>query len=185
MAYSIQLASLFKQAFGYEPPAPGQNEINLPKAGDRIEMSNLGQPFYESDALGREFFLPVKLNDYLVPFAVIETRWKKTVVKTAMPERGGTVKELISIEDYPVNIKGMFVRDADEFPESEIKELHSIFEKNASITIRSVLTDIFLRGLFDHKIVIEEVSWPSIVGVQNVKPFSIQAESDMIFTLEL
>lgn len=186
----FKLDDIFKKAFGYDVP---NRKFDIPPAGERKEMSELGQPFYAADDLGREHFLPVKLNGYLVPFAVVGVSAKKTIVSTPMPERGGSVHEIISVDDYAINIKGILINDDNVFPEKEITAIHKLFEVNNSIELRSALTDIFLRGgnkdsqqLNDqlHQVVIKTINYPAVAGIEHAKPFEINCESDMIFTLE-
>lgn len=174
----FDIKNIFRDAFGYEPPA----HFNIPTAESRKENSDLGSAFYKTDALGREFFLPVELDGLLVPFAVISVTSKKTIVSTPMPERGGTVKELISIDDYAINIKGILLNDS--FPEKEMRDVQEIFLKNKSISLRSVITDIFLKGEFEHKVAVKSINWPATAGVEHAKPFEIECESDMIFILD-
>lgn len=175
----FDIKNIFRKAFGYEPPA----DFNIKKSTGRKEHSDLGQPYYKEDALGREFFLPVELDGYLVPFAVISVTAKKTIVSTALPERGGTVKELISIDDYAINIKGIVLQET--FPEKDMRDIQNIFLKNKSLSLRSVITDIFLIGEFEHKVVIKSIKWAATSGVEHAKPFEIECESDMIFVLDV
>jgi Domain of unknown function (DUF6046) len=185
----FNIKDIFEKAFGYTAP----QKFSIPKADDRKESSDLGQPFYGVDELGREHFLPVKINGYLIPFAVVSVSAKKTIISTAMPERGGSVHEIISVDDYAINIKGIMINDDNNFPEKEITKIHQLFEVNSSVELRSALTDIFLRGgnaanegLQDqlHQVVIKDVNYPAVSGVEHAKPFEIICESDMIFTLE-
>lgn len=173
----FNLSDIFRKTFGYEAPhkqAPG-----------RIEQASLGGRYYDTDIFGREFFLPVQLDGYVLPFAVVGVSCKKTIVSTALPERGGTVKELISLDDYIINVKGILINDDNKYPESEIIDLHELFLKNQSITMQCVLTDIFLKGTFKQKVVIKELKFPTVTGVEHAKPFEMELESDMIFTLEI
>jgi hypothetical protein len=181
---------VFRDAFGYEPPAA----FTIPAAAARIERSDLGQPMYGVDDLGREHFLPVYLDSFLLPFAVISINPKKTIVRTPMPERGGSVHEVVSLDDYAINIKGIVINDSNVWPEKEIKKLHDIFKKNESLELRSALTDIFLRGgnkeangVEDqlHRVVITDMSFPATSGIEHAKPFEINCTSDMIFKLEV
>ncbi|MBL0144934.1 MAG: hypothetical protein IPP48_03410 [Chitinophagaceae bacterium] len=59
----FDLKEVFIKAWGYEPPA----NFNIEKAAARKEQSDLGQPFYAKDAQGREHFLPVFINNVLLP----------------------------------------------------------------------------------------------------------------------
>lgn len=190
----ININDIFRDAFGYEPPT--QTPV-ITQAPARVESSSLGSSFYAEDVLGREYFMPVRFQgifpkslgdrpfDLVVPFAVASVGCKKTIVSTPMPERGGSVKELISLDDYAINIKGILISDDNVFPEQQIIDIHNIFRINESITIRSVLTDIFLSGQFDHRVVIKELKWPVNAGIEHAKPFELDCESDMIFTLEV
>lgn len=178
----FNLSDIFKSAFGYDAPA---NKFEIEQAAGRIENSSLGQPFYKEDLSGREFFLPVTINDYLIPFAVIGMTWKKSYVSTSMPERGGSVRELISLDDYVFTIKGILVSDDNTYPELGIIDLHNIFLINANVKLRSVLSDIVLKGEFEHNVIIKDVKWPAVAGIEHAKPFEMEVESDMIFTLTI
>ncbi len=194
MANEFYLQDLFEKTFGYLPAdkfvvnksegaSAESNPFTIPTAANRTEYSSLGQPYYKQDYLGREMFMPVMLGGYLVPFAVVSVTEKKTLIETPMPERGGSVTELISIDDYLINIKGIIVEDEDIFPETQIKNIHELFLQNNSIELRSVLTDIFLSGVFEHRVIIKEVKWPASPGIENAKPFEIDCKSDMIYEL--
>lgn len=181
---------IFNDAFGYTPT---ENKFKIEQSPLRLEKSNLGQPYYDEDIFGREFFMPIRLDNILIPFAVIGCTWKKTIVSTPMIERGGTVKELISIDDYAITIKGVLVNPGNEWVEAGVQELFNLFKKNESVSLRSALTDIFLSGKSDdkgndnkgHRVVIKEIQWPETSGVEHAKPFSMQLESDLIFDLEI
>lgn len=186
----INLNKIFKDAFGYNAP---NADIRIADALPRKEVSKLGQPYYFKDILGQEFFLPVTINGMNIPFAVMGMTWKKTFVSTGMPERGGTVKELISIDDYTFNIKGILVDLHGNFPEWGIMDLHKMFQVNRSVEMRSVISDIVLSGKSNtnrddpqgHRVVIKEIKWPAVSGVEHAKPFEIDCESDLIFDLEI
>jgi Domain of unknown function (DUF6046) len=178
---NFNIGEIFEQAFGYNLPKP----FEISKADERVEQSSLGQPMYMDDVFGREFFLPVVLDDMMVPFAVVSIACKKTIVKTALVEHKGTVKELINTEDYVINIKGIIVRPDDKWPESEIIDLEKLFNKNQSVTLRNALTDIFLKGEYEHKVVVQSINFPATAGVEHAKAFEIECESDAIFELEV
>lgn len=175
----FDLGEIFRDAFGYDPPVTKTPNI------ERKQQSNLGQPYYATDIFGHEFFLPVTLNDVLIPFAVLGMTWKRTIVETPMPERGGSVNELISIDDYQFNLKGILIMDEFSFPESEIIKQHDLFKINASVIMRSVISDIVLNGAANHRVIIKEVKWPPVSGIEHVKPFEMDMKSDMIFDLEI
>jgi hypothetical protein len=178
----INLKDIFRNSFGYEaPPA-----FSIQQAPRRVTKSLLGQQYYnnaDDDFYGREFFLPVRLDDYLLPFAVMSMTWKKVFVTTHMPERGGSVHELISIDDYEFNIKGLLINETGNFPEQQIIHLHQVFSMNASIRLRSALSAIVLKK--EELVIVKEVKWPATAGVESVKAFDINVESDQIFELTI
>jgi hypothetical protein len=175
----FNIGSIFESAFGYSPPAA----FAIDQAPDRLTVARRGSPYYASDLLGREFFMPITIGGILIPFAVVGLRAKKTIVSTAMVERRGTVKELINVDDYEINIKGIVIEDDNLFPEAAIRELQELFLLNNSLDIRCPLTDIFLEG--DDKVVIKEMNWPQVAGVEHARPFEMVLESDLVFTLEV
>jgi Domain of unknown function (DUF6046) len=172
------IKELFRKSFGYEPPG----EFKLEQAVARKESSDLGQPFYDVDDMGREHFMPVRIEGWLIPFAVVSITPKKIIVSTPMVERKGSVHEIISIDDYSINIKGILLSKTNDYPEADVTKLHEIFLLNRSVELRSAKTDIFLKG--DDKVVIREMPMPPVAGVQHAQAFEINCTSDTIFTLE-
>lgn len=176
----FNLKDIYRTAFGYEPPKP----FEIEKAHQRqLYTTGKGQALYETDLFGREHFLPVSLNGQLIPFAVMSMTWKKTIVSTPMPERQGSVHEIISIDDYTFNIKGLLIDEDNRFPESEIIRMHDLFSINTNVAIRSALSAIVLKA--EPRIIIKDIKWPATPGIEHVKAFEMDCESDQIFTLEV
>jgi hypothetical protein len=188
---TINLNDIFKDAFGYKvdtrEPIIEANSIPLDYS------TATGQPYYDEDVFGREHFLPIKLDGKLIPFAVMGMTWKKTIVSTPMPERGGSVNELVAIDDYLFNIKGILISPDNVFPEDEIIDLKKTWLKGSSVTLRSVLSDLILSGrsnikgedYLGHRVLIKEIKWPAVAGVEHAKPFEMELVSDLIFDIEI
>lgn len=172
------IREIFQRSFGYQP----EPEFNIEQAVARRESSDLGQPYYDVDDSGREHFMPIRLNGWLIPFGVVSIVPRKSIVSTGMVERNGSVHEIISISDYSINIKGILLINENDYPEDEVRKLHEIFLINAAVELRSAKTDIFLKG--EDKVVITEVPLPATPGIQQAQPFEINCLSDTIFTLE-
>jgi hypothetical protein len=177
----FNIRDLFQSAFGYEPPA----EFAIPNSPGRKETSRLGAPMYTTDSFGREFFLPVKLNGYLLPFAIISIAAKNLIVSTVLPERPGSVKEFITAEDYAINIKGIIIRPDNQFPEEELIELERLRTINQAMTLECALTDVFLKGTYQQKVVLRSMSFPAVAGIEHSKPYEIELESDQVYELEI
>jgi len=184
----FDFGKIFRDSFGYNPPID-QDKVQLEKAVARKEYSDIGQPFYATDISGVEFFLPVWINELLIPFAVIGMTWKKKIVETEMPDRAGSVNELISIADYQFTIRGILIDEKNNYPEKEIIEFHNLFKINSSVVMRSVISDIVLKGKtsernpIGHAVIITEINWKALAAVEHVKPFELILKSDVSFDL--
>ncbi|KAA6336279.1 hypothetical protein EZS27_015566 [termite gut metagenome] len=145
--------------------------------------SDLGSVLRKKDAQGRWYFMPVALEykgkEYEMPNAVISIRGKKTIVETAMVGRKGTVKELISVSDYEINIAGK-VQDTD-FPDKGIADLNELYNINESVILKCALTDIFLDD--DDMVVIKDIEFAEIGGSETVQVFKMSLVTDRGFEL--
>ena len=121
-----------------------------------------------------------------LPYPVVSISSRKTIVETPLTERRGTVKELINIQDYEITIRGFIIGKPNEFPESDVTLLRTIYEQNTPISIQCPITDIFLvrpeRNGSD-EVVISDLKFPSIQGVKNVRPYELHLISDEAFNL--
>lgn len=207
---SFDIAELFERTFGYKSKAfnPEFNHIpgNSSLSPDRKENGAQGSPYYAYDMQGREYFMPVTITytnssddigllpgdstgilyDWDLPYPIISISARKTIVETILTERRGTVKELINMQDYEINVKGFITAKNNEFPENDVTTLRTIYEQNTALSIKCPLTDIFLmrpgRGGSD-KIVIRELHFPAVKGIKNVRPYELRMTSDEPFSL--
>ena len=221
---SLSIADLFEKTFGYKTGAFDPKFKHLKGNGgidslDRTEFGAHGSEYYTDDALGREYFMPVKityadesgrgndstltdvtggssgsvkggeigvLKDWYLPYPVISITSRKTIIETPLTERRGTVKELVNIRDYEIVIKGFIISESNEFPENDVTTLRTIYEQNTAISIQCPLTDIFLlrpdRSGSD-QVVIQELKFPAIAGVKNIRPYELHMLSDEPFNL--
>jgi hypothetical protein len=185
---TFDLDKLFEIVFGTRPY--------------RIESSDRGKRYSQLSGsalteyyLGKEIWLPTRFaelnirdytaSEFFLPYSVVKISGKKTIVKTAMAERQGTVKELYSTDDYTINLKGFFIDDKNRvWPEEDLKAFKRLFELPEAVVLDNALTNIFLER--DQKVVITSFDLPEVDGGRkHVRPFNIQLESDSIFTLEV
>ena len=176
---TFNISDLFTRAFGYSAP-PG---YSIEQAPDPEKFSSLGQAYYKNDQFGREIFMPVKVNGYMLHVPIIGYSVGKRIVETDMPERDGTVNEMISRNDYIITVKGIIVRPDNTYPEREVQELDNLFRLNEALEMRSALTDIILRG--DDRVILKSYQFPEMAGVEHAKAYSMEFKSDRIFTLEI
>src|SRR5690242_2576505 len=109
---SFDLAELFEQQFGYKAQA-----FSFPKLPVVGKIARRGTDLYDNDVFGREFFMPLWLgtDDHslvALPYSIIRAESKKHIIETPLTERMGTVKELVTIENYKFSVKGLLI-DAD------------------------------------------------------------------------
>lgn len=198
-AIVYDLNQLYRQTFGSKPhvpkvvPTANQDEpFQISESNSNV--SQLSGSSFTAQYLGKEIWLPVKFynldvsifgtDKILLPYTVIKISAKKTIIKTPLAERKGTVKELYSIDDFTISLKGFVIDEANRnFPESELIVLKKLFERNEAIDFDNALSNIFLD---EQRVVIESLELPEVEGGRkHIRPFSMTLESDSVFTLDV
>lgn len=162
---------------------------NVPVASDEegTEFVNMRNSISASNPItGTPFFMPIQLGGILLPnepTLVITAR--KNILETALvgSTRRGTVKELISVEDYEIVIRGVALNYKSRvvYPEDMVKELHELFQRNESLPVSSALTN--LLGIY--RLVIRQLILPEMTGIQHAQAYEFQCVSDEDFILEI
>lgn len=185
MPYSeYNLQDLFAKQFGYRPP---DYDIDPKDVKLKSEAGKYGS-YYAQDALGRDVFMPVTLGGLFLPYTWIRVSGSKTIIETPMTEIRGTVKEYICTDDYVFNLKGFVIGHDGKFPEKDIEDLKTLFERNEALEIKCILTDIFLltpeQGGQDN-VVIRTFDLDENPGNEHVRAFEMNLVSDQAFELEI
>lgn len=154
--------------------------------GDARELKTLsdkGSVLRKKDLQGRWYFMPVvfshKGKEYEIPNAVVSITGKKNIVETAMVGRKGSVKELISLDDYEIMVAGALT-DTD-FPESGLCMLNELYNINEAVTLQCALTDIFLKE--EDNVVIKSIDFSEMRGVESMQLFTMSLLTDSSFEL--
>lgn len=116
-----------------------------------------------------------------LPYAIMSISGKKTIVETPLVGRVGTVKELISIDDYSISITAILVGDHGKYPMTEIGRMDDIWRVNEPVELISVFTDILFEN--NDKVVIKEIKYPSMQGVEDAQIVTIECVTDRPFVL--
>lgn len=200
MAIQFNIQDLYMKAFGVKAPEYDLKETNegliapnnYSSVNPDVEpKSKYGSsPYFKQDALGRYYFMPVKLGDLDLPYPIIRIQSRKNIVETQMTERKGSVIEIISQDNWKIYIRGFIFAHDRKFPEEDIYNMRKMYERNESLVISSVLTDLFLTSQDSNnnetdKVVITDINFPEVKGIEHVKPYEIQLISDSIFELEV
>lgn len=193
---SFDLEKLYQQVFGGKPYQIPPDIKKNPKEEPNIIQRTQNKSYVLLEKyLNREIWLPTRLaelniddpkrSEFYLPYCAVKISGKKTIVKTPLAERQGTVKELYSIDDYSINLKGFFIDNKNRlFPEDDIDVLRQVFEMKHSFAIDNALINIMLGR--EVKVVMESFELPEVEGGRkHVRPYNIQLESDSIFTLEV
>jgi hypothetical protein len=178
---------------GFEKPFDSIKTNN--PFNDELITSKKGSVLREN-YLGVEIWLPIKLwidseENFYLPYSVVRITGSQTIIRTALAEHKGTVKEIFNTDDYKIIIKGFLIdKEQRLFPEDDLYKLKKYAETGKRIHIENALTDIFLEDAGaapeeQNAVVITSFELPEVEGgKKHVRPFVMQLESDNVFTLE-
>lgn len=195
MLNEINLRSLLTGLSGYKgaifpglitpPLQAGIPEYELTTtAPPRQEFTQKGSRLWAQHE-GRWYFMPVALEHkgktLEIPLAIISISGSKTTVKTPMPGRRGSVKELISMDDAKISITGLFLSADGSYPEAAVSEMNALIQVNESIRLVSALSDLLLDP--EDRVVIQSWDFPPTPGVEDMQAIKLELESDSPFVL--
>ncbi|MGV9003953.1 DUF6046 domain-containing protein [Flavobacterium sp.] len=199
MANNFNLFSLYKSTFGNAPyfvkDTNSNSEVityDIPRADRQrttIDYTTKQIALNKKSMLGKDIWFPVTfwLNDaenIEIEACTIGVQLSKTIVKTAVSERKGTVKEQFNIDDYRFTIKGFLIGKNRLFPEDQINMLKNIFETNDPVYLKGGYPELFLEE--NAQVVLTSLDFPEVEGKSPfIRPFSLMCESDYIEDLIL
>lgn len=171
---------------GGEPAKDFQPEDikdRLPNAQERKKQATaLGDKIWLEQNSGYQF-MPVALDGIQLWHPRIRVTAKKNIVETHLVERNGSVKEIVSTEDFVINIQGTIKRTDGLWPDEELGQLIEIWKKNEAIPIKSAITGRLLNG--HEEVVIKSIDLPDRPGFVESIDYAIECISDIPFLLEL
>ena len=179
---------------GFFPKRPGGEFIGDDFTSESPEMIRQefvkGTRLYKQDVLGQWYFMPVFIkhpalpDDKIeLPYAILNIRGNKNIVETPMVGRKGTVKELISINDYSISLAAFVCSTDGSYPADQITQIRELFEINESGELISVLTDLILDGR--RQIVLSDIGYPHTPGVEDGQAVTFECVTDQDFELNI
>lgn len=135
---------------------------------------------------GIDVMMPVRLvsgtDELYIPCVTVACNRRNTIIRTAVAEREGTVKELFSAGDWVITLKGVLIGENGRFPKHATEQLVKMSKNIEPMEIWCGLTDLFMPG--NNKVVVESLELPEIKG-SNIRhrPFVMTLESDYVDTL--
>jgi hypothetical protein len=181
------------QAFPFVPadeisPKSGmtQADYNDGEGPERATQSVTGAPLRKFKK-GLWYFMPVSFSHngktWEFDEAVVSIAGKKNITETPLVGRKGSVKELISIDDYEIKLVGVLENENGDYPEKEMQELVTFWEINEAVKMSCALTDYFLKE--DDSVVIKAIEPISVEAQEDIQAFNLTLVSDTPFELEI
>ncbi len=116
----------------------------------------------------------------LLPDApLVNINLQKTIVTTPVAGRNGTFKELISAEDWQIDIRGVWAADA--YPTEALDALRNLIAVDATLDVEHV--KLAHAGIT--RIAIQSLNLPDFEGAEDWIPYQISAISDTPYELEI
>lgn len=189
----FDLQNLYKSYFSRAPfnlPGSEGDTGNIrisPNTNRRdIHKSRKDIPFNKEGAYGKDIWFPVEFRingdiggSLTIDACTIAVNLSKTIVKTAVSERKGTVKEMFNIDDYKFTIRGFLIDKSRQVPEDDIEKLKAIFETDLPVTLHGGYPEMFLDK--SCRVAITSLEFLETQGKTHwIRPFNLTCESDFI-----
>lgn len=201
----INLAELYKEHFSKNPyhiNSSGKVEpiTELPYSGLRpnprpkgtIHQSEInGLDFNKIGAYGQDIwhsiFFESKINygkvveniKVEIDTCTVSVQLTKTIIRTPVVERKGSVIEICDIENPRFTIRGFLIGKNRTVPERDIDNLRKLFEANGLVTLNGAYVELFLAKTC--RVVITDLEFPEVQGKAHwFRPFTLQCEADFI-----
>lgn len=142
---------------------------------DDDTMTGEGQR--QSSLTGSLFVMPLKIGDYKFAIdPIISVSSSREIVRTIMPGFAGTIKEVISDDDYRITMRGLIINeDNDDYPYEQVAELDALKKSTSALTVENKLLNLCF-GV--NQLVIESMEFEGAEGMQCMQTFVISALSD-------
>lgn len=194
---NLSIPDLFRRVFrterGYdgsklEEAAETNIEYEEPSASDEegTEFLSVRNTLNAKLADGRPMFMPVRIGGVLLPNEpTIYLTKRKRIVETTLvgSVRRGTVKELITSDDWEITIRGIAVNSQSTlfYPEDAVASINELDRREEALEVECAL--LSLLGVF--RVVIHQVTFPEMVGIQHAQAYELRCISDEDFILEI
>lgn len=166
------------------PTKENNTEYNIPQR--QIKELGIRGSAYRAMYMGRYVYCPIQIDGAIIPPCVVSVTGKKNIVRTPLIGQGGTAKELVNTEDWVFSLNGFIYSNSEsDIAEQVMDDLLSQYQKQNSVEIRSVVTDLFYpNGVY--QAVITEIDFPinNNTSMQYI-PYTMKLESDKILELEI
>lgn len=158
----------------------GDNYNQMPEDSSIKMRTAAGTEIRKTNAKGRVYFMPVIIESSLgkleLPAAAISIKGKKTIIETPLTGRRGSVKELISVDDYEITMHGVIMSDDENYPEQIVQQFRDLYEQNEAVKLICALSSLVLQ--LDDRVVIKTIDYPEVGAVENAQIINLTAVTD-------
>lgn len=180
-AFSAENIGLLKKTFAFENvEVYTEEEVEQVGAlGHAVLMPWQFEQFSykETDSTGTR---TIGMASLLLPIVMVEISRKKNMEMTDVEGRDGSVKEYGSHGDFVMNVKGIFLGDG-AYPKKERDGLAAFEAAKVAVPVANKL----LNDLYVFDVVIDDLRWVPLEGVQHAQAFEFTAYSDSPVALKL
>lgn len=161
-----------------------------PRPRGSIDYSSKSIAFNKIGAYGQAIWFPVELwksNKKLIEIeaCTVAVNLSKNIIRTAVSERQGTVKECFSVDDYRFTIKGFLIGKNRMIPEDQILQLKDFFETTEPIALHGAYPEMFMNDK-TCQVAVSALDFPEVQGKATwVRPFNMMLETDFIDSLSI
>lgn len=162
-------------------PLTSPNSTGISLLGTPIIDELKVEPFaYATHKNGNKYDVSYSGYDFEAG-VIMQVALQKNIVETPVHGRQGTVKELISSQDYAITISGFIVAKDQQPPYTAMADLDNVLKIPSSLPIRSR----YLAAFGINGIVIKSYEIGLYEASQNSAKFTITAVSDAVFELTI
>lgn len=158
-------------------PENDRRKGSIDYSSKQIALNKIG-------AYGQDIWFPIEFwksteKVLEIDACTVAVNLSKTIIKTAVSERKGSVHEVFGVDDYKFTIKGFLIGKNRFFPEDQINKLKEIFETTEPVSLHGGYPELFLDE--SCRVVIATLDFPEVQGKSPwIRPFNLTCESDFI-----
>ncbi len=184
LPFPLAINGNIKGYLPFSPSAetPQQQQSNLINSGNALGVPTLAE-------------LQIGEVKFAIPPTLTLSN-EVTIQQTTVAGMDGTVKEIITLGDYRINLKLFLTNNvfeqvsnsyykyklrSDEFPEDRVREIRDLFEQKKSHRVISPFLNIFNIQY----LLITSISFPELDGNTAIIPVELQAISDKPLEIRL
>lgn len=164
-------------------PAFPQTNDN-PSMTEQVNDWNTKVVRIDESSLGRYTFMPVYINGYELPNALIMITGEKGIIETDLTETG-TVFEKVYDRPYDIQILVQLIGENKLWPQQQFNELTSLWKGNELVRLKCALTDYFLDPNTEYNFLLTKISVLDNGGSESNEFIQFDGRSNIDFELEI